>query len=118
MVGRPKFSAVGRTFGRPCLRPDPWLAWTAVIAHAPVIASLPFTSSHAEWLGLLVGVVSLVGIGSIVSHLFCHQSGCYRMGRFPHGHYRLCHVHHPNVPSDGKITAEHIAAVETERNQT
>jgi hypothetical protein len=76
-----------------------------------VIAALPFTTSHAEWLGLVVGVVSLIGIGGIVSSLICHKSGCYRRGRFRHGHYRLCHVHHPDVPSSGKITAEHIAAV-------
>ena len=76
-----------------------------------MIAALPFTTSHAEWLGLVVGVVSLIGIGGIVSSLICHQSGCLRRGRFRHGHYRLCHVHHPNVPSDGKITAAHIAAV-------
>jgi hypothetical protein len=76
-----------------------------------VIAALPFTTSHAEWIGLVVGVVSLIGIGGIVSSLICHQSGCFRRGRFRHGHYRLCHVHHPHVPSDGKITAEQIAAV-------
>jgi hypothetical protein len=76
-----------------------------------VIATLPFTTSHAEWLGLIVGFVSLVGIGGIVSSLICHRSGCFRRGRFRHGHYRLCHIHHPGVPSDGKITDEHIAAV-------
>jgi hypothetical protein len=43
--------------------------------------------------------------------LFCHHEGCFRRGRFRHGQYRLCHVHHPNVPSDGKITDAHIAAV-------
>lgn len=75
------------------------------------IASLPFTTSHAEWIGLIVGVVSLIGIGGIVANLVCHRSGCFRWGRFRHGHYRLCHVHHPCVPSDGKITEEHIAAV-------
>jgi len=74
-------------------------------------AALPFTTSHAEWLGLVIAGVSLVGIGSVVSSLLCHRSGCYRRGRFKHGHYRLCHVHHPDVPSDGRITAEHIAAV-------
>lgn len=76
-----------------------------------VLASLPFTTSHAEWLGLLVSGVSLVGIGGILSHLVCHQTGCLRRGRFRYGHFRLCHVHHPHVPSDGKITAEHIAAI-------
>jgi hypothetical protein len=76
-----------------------------------VIATLPFTTSHAEWLGLIVAVVSLIGIGGILANLICHRSGCFRWGRFRHGHYRLCHVHHPQVPSDGRITDEHIAAV-------
>jgi len=73
-----------------------------------VTAVLPFTTSHAEWIGLIVGVISLIGIGGVVSMLFCHHSGCFRRGRFRHGHYRLCHVHHPQVPSDGKITKRHI----------
>jgi hypothetical protein len=76
-----------------------------------VLATLPFTTSHAEWIGLGLAVIGLIGIGGIVSTLICHHSGCYRRGRFRHGHYKLCHVHHPGVPSDGKITAEHIAAV-------
>jgi hypothetical protein len=76
-----------------------------------VLATLPFTTSHAEWLGLIIGAISLIGIGGIFSTLICHHSGCFRRGRFRCGHYRLCHVHHPHVPSDGKITAEHIAAV-------
>jgi hypothetical protein len=76
-----------------------------------MLASLPFISSHAEWIGLIIGAVSLIGIGGIVSTLICHHSGCYRRGRFRYGHFRLCHVHHPEVPSDGKITAKHIAAV-------
>ena len=54
--------------------------------------------------------ISLAGIGGIVSTLVCHRKGCFRRGRFRCGHYRLCHVHHPVVPSDGKITDEHIAA--------
>jgi hypothetical protein len=75
-----------------------------------VTTALTFTTSHAEWIGLLVGIVSLIGIGGIVANLVCHRSGCFRWGRFRHGHYRLCHVHHPYVPSDGRITEEHIAA--------
>lgn len=64
------------------------------------------------------------GIGSDISELAvigavagayrkaaCHQERCYRLGRFPHGHYKLCHVHHPDVPSDGKIRAKHISQV-------
>lgn len=73
-----------------------------------MLASLPFTTSHAEWLGLIVGAVSLIGISSVVSMIFCHHRGCLRRGRFRYGHYRLCHKHHPHVPSDGKITDEHV----------
>src|SRR6201995_5494561 len=73
-----------------------------------LLSSLPFTTSHAEWIGLIVGTVSLMGIGGFVSMLFCHHHGCWRRGRFRHGQYRLCHVHHPHVPSDGKITDEHV----------
>jgi hypothetical protein len=76
-----------------------------------VTAALPFTTSHAEWIGLILGAVSLIGIGGIISMLFCHHAGCLRRGRFRYGHYRLCHVHHPHVPSDGKITREHLEAM-------
>jgi hypothetical protein len=79
-----------------------------------VLATLPFTTSHAEWIGLIIGAISLIGIGGIVSTLICHRKGCFRRGRFRCGHYRLCHVHHPDVPSDGKITDEHIAACHAE----
>jgi hypothetical protein len=75
-----------------------------------VLAALPFTTSHAEWIGLVIGLISLAGIGGIVSTLICHRKGCFRRGRFRCGHYRLCHIHHPDVPSDGNITDEHIAA--------
>lgn len=79
-----------------------------------MLATLPFTTSHAEWIGLLIGAISLVGIGGIVSTLICHRKGCFRRGRFRCGHYRLCHVHHPDVPSDGKITDQHIATCHAE----
>jgi hypothetical protein len=75
-----------------------------------MLASVPFTTSHAEWIGLIVALVSLIGIGGVLSTLVCHRSGCWRRGRFRYGHYRLCHVHHPDVPSDGRIGEEHIAA--------
>jgi hypothetical protein len=29
-----------------------------------------------------------------------------------HGRYKLCHIHHPNIPDDGKITQESINAAE------
>ena len=45
-------------------------------------------------------------------HLECHMSGCHRLGRFQHGHYKLCHLHHPDVPDSGKITQASIDAVD------
>jgi hypothetical protein len=54
--------------------------------------------------------VTLIGLaGGLYRHVECHQAGCRRLGRFRHGHYKLCAKHHPDVPSDGHITADHIA---------
>lgn len=44
-------------------------------------------------------------------HLECNRDGCHRLGRFRHGHLKLCGRDHPLVPDDGRITAEHIDAV-------
>jgi hypothetical protein len=68
--------------------------------------------SVAELLSLLT-LITLAG--GAYKHLECHQDGCHRLGRFRHGHLKLCHVHHPLVPNDGKVTAEHIAAVTARR---
>lgn len=45
----------------------------------------------------------------------CHHEGCRRIGHFRLGHLRLCRVHHPAVPNDGKITNEHIKRILTRR---
>lgn len=55
------------------------------------------------------GLITL--IAGAYRHIECRQDGCHRLGRFTHGHLRLCAVHHPLVPSDGKVTAEHINAI-------
>jgi hypothetical protein len=56
--------------------------------------------------------VTLLGlVGGLYRHVECNQESCHRLGRFRHGHLKLCHVHHPLVPDDGHVTAEHIAAV-------
>ncbi len=60
---------------------------------------------------VLMDVTLLTLLGGLYRHVECHQQGCRRLGRFPHGHLRLCARHHPNVPSDGKITQQHIEAV-------
>jgi hypothetical protein len=70
--------------------------------------ALAFTS---DWIEAIELVVVLAAAAAGARIIFCHQQGCYRIGRFRHGHYKLCHVHHPNVPSDGRITEKHIKEV-------
>ncbi len=74
-----------------------------------------FVSEPVVWGTSLIEVIAVVALlptaAAILNHLICHQKGCYRPGRFTHGHFKLCARHHPNVPSDGKITAEHIANI-------
>lgn len=68
-----------------------------------MIASIPFTTT---WISVASFVMSVVGIGGLagVYHMFeCHVSDCKRLGRFPYEHYRFCRVHHPSVPTKGKI---------------
>jgi hypothetical protein len=72
-----------------------------------------FGDSYLELLTLAVLVSAFT---AAYKHVECHQSGCHRLGRFPHGHLRLCAVHHPLVPNDGKITAEHIDTITQEKH--
>jgi hypothetical protein len=70
-------------------------------------------------IGSDISEVTLVGtfIGGILMgyrHIECQQEGCHRLGRFSHGHYKLCHVHHPHAPSDGKINQTHIDEIDKE----
>lgn len=53
----------------------------------------------------------IAGFATLYRHVECHYDGCHRLGRFPHGHLKLCHIHHPRVPDDGKITGKHIRDV-------
>lgn len=74
------------------------------ISQPPVI----FTS----WVEALSPLPVLTGFATLYrARIECHYTGCHWPGRFQHGPYRLCHKHHPTVPSDGRITAEHIARV-------
>jgi hypothetical protein len=36
----------------------------------------------------------------------CHEDNCHRWGKYPFQHYKLCKVHHPDVPD--KITHAHL----------
>jgi hypothetical protein len=67
----------------------------------------------------LAGTVTLIALFlGAYKHLKCHISGCHRIGRFVHGHYKLCHLHHPDVPDSGKITMAEIAKVKPPATDT
>ncbi len=65
-----------------------------------------------SWVEIASTITLIAFVLGAYKHLECHVSGCHRLGRFVHGHYKLCHIHHPNVPSSGKITQEHIEAAD------
>ncbi len=72
----------------------------------------PLEGLGYQWwsgVGSDIGELAIIGaVAGAYRKAECHQEGCHRLGRFPHGHYKLCHVHHPHVPSDGKINREAI----------
>jgi hypothetical protein len=69
------------------------------------VIALAFTGAWTE----VIGCLSILGgIGALYKHIQCQQEGCYRLGRFAHGHLHLCSRHHPHVPDDGKINEKHI----------
>ena len=74
-----------------------------------------FFSQPLVWSTSLVELLTLTSIVAFVvgayRHVECHHSGCHRLGRFPHGHYKLCRVHHPQVPTTGRIDQARIDEV-------
>lgn len=79
-----------------------------------VLAALHFLSEQTvgdSYLELLSLAVLISAFATAYKHIECHKDGCHRLGRFPHGHLKLCAHHHPGVPNDGKITSEHIDAI-------
>lgn len=93
-----------------------------------IVATVHFVSQTQQagqavvitsWVELLT-ISTILGIAvTVYRNSRCHATDCRRewrghrltlrrRGKYPHGHYKLCHVHHPNVPSDGKITAAHV----------
>jgi hypothetical protein len=65
-----------------------------------------------SWVELASTITLIAFVVGIYRHFECHVSHCHRLGRFVHGRYKLCRVHHPNVPTAGRITPEHVAAGE------
>jgi hypothetical protein len=75
-----------------------------------VLAS--FFSQPVVWSTSLIELLTLLSLVTLAigayRHVECHHSGCHRLGRFPHGQYKLCRIHHPNVPTAGPIDRSHI----------
>jgi hypothetical protein len=84
-----------------------------------MLATFHFLSEQVfgdSYLELLTLAVLISAFTAAYKHVECHQNGCHRLGRFQHGHLKLCGVHHPLVPDDGKIRAEQIDAVTTSKD--
>jgi hypothetical protein len=64
-----------------------------------------------SYLELLTLAVLVSAFATVYKHIECHQESCHRLGRYPHGHLKLCARHHPLMPNDGKVTATEIDAV-------
>ena len=68
------------------------------------------------WSGIgsdLGEVTLLTAVLATYWHHTCHVSRCWRLGRFAHGHLKLCAHHHPLVPNDGRVSEVEIDAVTT-----
>jgi hypothetical protein len=66
------------------------------------------------WSGIgsdLGEVTLLTAVLATYWHHTCHVTRCWRLGRFVHGHLKLCAHHHPLVPNDGRVTKAEIDAV-------
>jgi hypothetical protein len=79
-----------------------------------MLAALKFLTEEVvgdSYLELLSLAVLVSAFATAYRHIECHQQGCHRLGRFRHGHLKLCAHHHPLVPDDGTIGSEQIDAV-------
>lgn len=73
-----------------------------------MIAALPFATSWAEILGVILGLGGLAAIGRFLYRFIeCQHPDCHELGLHPYKHLKLCGPHHPDVP-EGGVTAEHI----------
>ena len=79
-------------------------------------------SYYDAWSGSFsdIGEVTLLGAVIVgIRHINCHVTGCrkIRTHPVPNTPYRACRKHHPTVPSNGPITAQHLEAAHQEANQ-
>lgn len=71
-----------------------------------------------SWVEVASVVTLIAFVVGVYKHFECHMEGCHRIGRFTHGHLKLCRIHHPNVPDSGKVGQAEIDAVTTKQAAT
>lgn len=72
-------------------------------------------SYYGFWSGFGSDISELAILGAVIGiyrNSRCHVDGCHRHGKYPFQHYKLCHIHHPQV--DGKLTHAHVKELHEE----
>lgn len=70
---------------------------------------------YGFWSGFGSDIQEFFVVGAIIRwavHHNCHVKGCWRLGRHPFQHYKLCGRHHPAIPHT--ISFLHIAKLHKE----
>lgn len=65
-----------------------------------------FGDSYLELLTLAVLVTAAM---TLYRHIECHEDGCHKLGKYQHGHLKLCKIHHPDVSGDTKKDIEDVS---------
>lgn len=85
------------------------------IWHWLLVATGSLNTSGTQY-GFWSGFGSDIGEVTIIIGLItwyksgeCHIDTCHRRGRYPFQHYKLCRLHHPEVPAE--LTHAHILAL-------
>jgi hypothetical protein len=67
-----------------------------------------FGSDLGEYV-IILGVMT--GLYHLVKRNNCHAHGCWRVGSFPVGDYRVCRVHHAEITGTEKMDIERLKVV-------
>jgi hypothetical protein len=74
--------------------------WAAILHVLGVEPRTPSTA-YNFWSGFGsdIGEVGIIGgLAHMARARNCHVKGCWRIGRHPHGPFRVCAKHHPSLP--------------------
>jgi len=78
--------------------------WTKILAFQ-FLSEQVFGDSYLELLTLAILISAFV---TAYKHIECHEDGCHRLGKFPHGHLKLCKIHHPLVTGDTQKDIQNV----------